>query len=213
MKLPPNVRTDLSTVIDEVYRRRVYMPEGFAFQRRRPIIDIGANVGVFSGYCAGNAVSCVHAYEPHPENFKCLEANVSPWGQVVTTYNEAVSDIEGSIKLFLSDYAGGHLVFSASGEGALHRNVSVPCVTFRTVMERAGGAAQLVKMDCEGAEGLIFGSIDLRQYDVEAYAIEYHDNVSPMSASAIKAQFEESGYLAEVTGREGPFGYIHAIRK
>ena len=51
-------------------------------------VDIGAHVGFFSGYMA-EIFETVHAFEPEPENFACLQKNAPP---NVTCWNHGIAE-------------------------------------------------------------------------------------------------------------------------
>ena len=53
------------------------------------IIDIGANIGIFSIYAALNKASSVHAYEPSEESFALLQKNIACNGfeQIIFPHN------------------------------------------------------------------------------------------------------------------------------
>ena len=73
-------------------------------------IDVGANIGYYTLLMAKMG-AFVHSYEPEPNNFKLLSKNVhqNNFSKYVTLNNKAVSDFNGTSKLFLSqDTPGEH---------------------------------------------------------------------------------------------------------
>ena len=64
-----------------------YAPEGFVPRRGDVVVDIGANIGVYSLYAAHKGAQVV-AYEPHPETFALLKANTT--GRNVECHQAAV---------------------------------------------------------------------------------------------------------------------------
>jgi len=137
-------------VLNEVWLDRVYEPS----PRFRPrpgwtIADLGAHKGSFA-LLAAAAGARVLAVEPAPANLPQLRRNVEANGLAVEILPYAVGAERGS----------GVLAFAA---GAAHRATlvlergyesreAVETITLADVVERAGGALDLVKMDIEGAE-------------------------------------------------------------
>ena len=83
-------------------------------------LDVGANIGYFSILAAaavGEAGS-VMAYEPDPENYRLLQANVELNAlrpRVISTA-AALSDANGEGRLYLSaDNLGDHQVYAGDG--------------------------------------------------------------------------------------------------
>lgn len=127
----------------------------------------------------------------------------------------AVSDRHGTARLYLDHMSFGHLLFDHNNVGQLENWIEVPTLTLTEIIRKHGiERIGLLKVDCEGSEGLIFGSLpaeDLR--GVDKIALEFHDNVSPLSHSAIRAQLESGGFqTAVVEGDQQPFGYLYAWR-
>lgn len=72
-----------------------------------------------------------------------------------------------------------------------------------------------LKIDCEGAEGLIIKSIPLPLYKkIDKIAIEFHDKISLLNHEQIASILQKVGYLVKIKWRRGsPFGYIYAYKK
>jgi FkbM family methyltransferase len=124
------------------------------------ILDVGANIGYFAVTAARNVGDSgkVYAFEPEPHNFELLRKNLELNGIAnVTTVKKAVSDSDSSRVLFVSRYNLGSHSFSSDNAPDSEGSVEVETVTldgFRaSVMD--GGGADLLKMDCQGAESLI----------------------------------------------------------
>lgn len=128
----------------EIYRSRV--KPGMA------VVEIGANVGFFTLLLSGltGAGGRVLAFEPDPENFRLLEKNASANCRTnITCRCAAVSEKAGSIKLFLSgENRGDHRIYDC-GDG--RPCVEIPAVPLDQELG-AGGRADFIKMDIQGAE-------------------------------------------------------------
>lgn len=137
----------------------VWEPENldvlFSFVRDDTVfLDIGANVGYFA-IAVGNRVGRggrVHAFEPHAGLCGLIERSVhlNSLEPVVTLWQCAVSDTEGTLELF---YPDRHL-----GQGTASRDIDVPGkhVTVRArpvdALLDSVESVDLVKIDVEGHE-------------------------------------------------------------
>ncbi len=137
-------------VLNEVWLDRVYEPSSRF--RPRPgwtVADLGAHKGSFA-LLAAAAGARVLAVEPAPANLPQLERNVEANGLAVEVLPYAVGVERGSGVLAFAPGAAhrGTLVLDRGYE----TRAVVETITLADVVERAGGALDLVKMDIEGAE-------------------------------------------------------------
>lgn len=129
------------------------------------ILDIGANVGLF-GIAARNRfpAAVIHAYEPNPH----LEFYLKNQSQIAnfTYFMEAVGSTGGKVTIDIREVSGKtRSTVSDSG--------SIPMVSLHRAIDRIGGRVDLAKVDCEGAEWLLFDDPDTWQF-VQHLSLEYH---------------------------------------
>ncbi|MFB8798801.1 MAG: FkbM family methyltransferase [Microcoleus sp.] len=129
------------------------------------IIDIGANVGLFP-VAARNRFpqAVIHAYEPNPN----LESYLKHQSEIAKFeyFMEAVGVQDGKVTLDIREVSGKtRSTVSESGD--------IPMVSLKRAIERIGGRVDLAKVDCEGAEWLLFEDTDTWQL-VQNLALEYH---------------------------------------
>jgi len=129
------------------------------------IIDVGANVGLFS-IAARNRFpqAIIHAYEPNPN----LESYLKHQSEIAKFeyFMEAVGAQEGKVRLDIREVSGKtRSTVSESGD--------IPMVSLKRAIERIGGHVDLAKVDCEGAEWLLFEDREIWQF-VQNLALEYH---------------------------------------
>lgn len=118
-------------------------------------IDVGANIGWYTVHSAKivGANGRVYAFEPEPNNLDLLRKNVEANNlKNVTVDERALSSEAGSFKLFLEkENLGKHsLVVEHAGE----RYINVQTMRFDDYWANRGDI-RLVKIDTEGAEGMI----------------------------------------------------------
>jgi FkbM family methyltransferase len=126
---------------------------GFAVRRGWRVLDVGANIGVFS-LIASRRGAHIQAYEAGSANFACLVRNTV--GRGVEAHHAAVVGRNGdarSVRLFLhSTTPSRHTLLGTevtTGE-KLEQWEAVPSVGLGELL--AGSAFDLVKVDVEGAE-------------------------------------------------------------
>lgn len=165
-------------LVDEVYR--------LPFDANpSTIIDLGANIGLTSLYYGAKfAHSHIVAVEPDPENATIARRNLAQLGAQVV--EAAVAPKAGWVRFLTSEESNLGHVDPAGG-------LEVRAVTMSDLLHRLpGGRADLVKIDIEGGEELLF-SEDCSWLDrVDAIIIELH----PLSVDAerIVKRVERAGF-------------------
>lgn len=187
------------------------------------VIDVGANIGLFSGMALARGAGFVICVEPSPENYRRLTANLAPWGAKVQALNCAVwrSD-QPQRKLRLTENmpdgnTGGINVLANVGE------IEIPTVALDDLI----GDRQItfLKVDCEGSEfPILYTSRRLRQVAevmVEVHPVGHLIQPDADVRPGRNDPFSLAGYLSEQGfqvvnhPREGmPEGwaYLHGTR-
>ena len=118
------------------------------------VLDIGANQGVFTLYCADlvGPGGRIIAFEPDPEMFAALRANVKAGGKNwVELHNLAVGSEEGQLSFQASAFNRGDNRLVAATDSADPGAKVVQVVTIDRLLE--GRKADFIKMDVQGWEG------------------------------------------------------------
>jgi FkbM family methyltransferase len=123
-------------------------------------IDIGAYVGYYTLLAARRVgpTGRVIAFEPAPGNFDTLRRNarLNRLGNV-TLEQKALSDKPGTLRLFLDDlYGMNHTI---AGEGDDRHYINVEAIPLDDYLANVDFRVDVVKIDAEGAEGLILGGM------------------------------------------------------
>lgn len=130
--------------LDEVWRENTYRlrPEHFA---GRQVVDVGANVGGFTGLACAWGATRVIAVEPEPENRRLLEANVAAngWQDRVTVVAAAAGGTAGQ-QMAMHGTGGGAWAEPADGGAAT--------VTLAELAGDLPDGPAVLKVDCEGCE-------------------------------------------------------------
>jgi FkbM family methyltransferase len=114
------------------------------------IVDVGANVGIFTRFFSGLAgvSGRVHAFEPAPSNFKRLQEHAEHLENVSLNHS-AVGNQSGTIRLFVSeDLNVDHRTFD-SHDG--RQGIDVPVVSLDQYFT-VGQRVDFIKIDVQGFE-------------------------------------------------------------
>ena len=179
-------------LVYEIYFRREYTPAGWSIGRDDLVVDIGANVGVFTVLAAERTRNKVYAFEPHPENFKYLRENIALNGLTNVVAHEAgVTDVSGTQMLGLSGTGGWHSIAAN-----LEQSVSVRSMTLAEIIDRhAIERIDFLKLDCEGSEGAILSSLAPEDWGrIKKIALEFHDWYSSLKHDQICALLARNGF-------------------
>lgn len=208
-------RQEFFEMVKEIFFRRVYNPKGFEIGEDDVVVDIGANVGVFTAFAANKTENAIYAYEPFLKNFEVLKLNTKDLRQV-NCFCEAVSRKAGKQKLYLDgDYTVG-ILFDRNIHGKLTKNVLVKTTTLKKIFrDNKLKKIDFLKIDAEGSEG------DILKYTPLAYlkkinkiALEFHDNVSCLKHEGIIKLLKSAGFVTKLNWQKGSFfGYIYGKRE
>lgn len=120
------------------------------------VLDIGANVGLWTRWFWGVGAQSVICFEPMMANFECLVENTKGLGQI-DLRNIALSDRNGTLSLFTSrknSNSGSATAFKPEGFDV---ETQVECRTLDSLKL----APTFIKMDVQGAERLVLaGGVD-----------------------------------------------------
>lgn len=142
------------------------------------VIDIGANIGVFSLYAALSGAKRVYAFEPSKEAFEILCKNIklNNLSDVIIPINKAVSNVDDFIIQFPYSSSPYNSIGSCDNNTNLNY-CEIPTITINTFIERndAIDKIDLLKLDCEGAEFDILPSLNEFVFEkIRAIRMECH---------------------------------------
>lgn len=135
------------------------------------VVDIGANIGVFSRWAYMQQPSKIISFEPDKRYFKLLKLNTDPKDTIL--FNAAMSDSIGTVTLYESDHFGGSNIFYVPENKSKYtvRTYTLDYLFETKLVDRI----DFLKVDTEGAEISIFKGIsDVNLMKVKNIAMEYH---------------------------------------
>jgi FkbM family methyltransferase len=143
------------------------------------IVDCGANVGYSAAYLLSRfPTGHVISIEPDPGNFEVLRANLAPYGGSVTLLRSAVWSHPTGLVLSSMPYRDGLEWTRQVRECQPGEDPDLFAVDLDSVLRRfPGERVSILKMDIEGAEGVVFGSNYQTWIDrVDTIVVELHDD-------------------------------------
>lgn len=155
------------------------------------VLDLGANIGIFSRFASDKGASKVYSFEPVQENFKLLALNRP---DNCEAHRLAVSDKDNqSLKIaYKPDCPGGSSILKYD-DGITQNCMSITIDTLvnNNIIEQP----DFIKMDIEGAEVLAFkGTSDTILKRVRCIAMEMHMPVIDQEAKYIYDRLKSLGF-------------------
>ncbi len=120
------------------------------FENLGNIVDIGANIGIFSIHAATLFPQAkILAYEPCCETFNNLEKNVNSFN--IQVYPYAVGQQAGKVNLSVE---GDLTACYVADNNSSYLKSSQVCdmISFQEIVDQLDGKIELLKLDCEGSE-------------------------------------------------------------
>ena len=189
----------------------------FAHFRPKPgdlVIDIGANIGVFSLQCA-MAGAHVIAYEPMAETCRvlALNAKTNEYHAAIEIIRAGIANSSGPRKIHLG--ARGHSMACSfySSDLTTQDAIEIETVSFREAIA-PHRRIDILKIDCEGAEFEFFrdlppGSLS----NVRTIVLEYHEVAPGFNFHSLRREMEAQGYAVTHTPWKPGFGILYAWRE
>lgn len=177
-------------ILKEVYGTENYFPkinnnQNYSLKPDDIVIDIGANVGLFTVYAAKLAPKGkVYSFEPVKGNFERLQSHVELNGiKNVVTVNKAVSDKNKKTKIYLIEKnSGGHSInknkFKIHNEKVFSTE-QIECISLKEVFDKYKiRHCSFLKLDCEGEEYKILTKLPESYLNkIDKISLEYHPSV------------------------------------
>ena len=214
------VRTRMEVwILKESCLDRDYERDAVAVRNGWTVLDIGAGLGDFAVRVARECPqSTVYAFEPLPESFALLEANIRLNGvSNVRALPEAIAGHVGTLELYTVTGLSGQHRTAGDRAAAVTAPIRVPAMTLSAAFEKLGIArCDFLKIDCEGAEyEILLGADATTLSRIGHVAMEYHDAVTVHSHEELVGFLEGQGF--EVRTRPSPayweLGFLYASRK
>ena len=189
--------------------------------RGEVLVDVGANVGMYTVWAAKTRGVRVFAFEPEAENFGLLNRNIvlNSLGDSVRAYCVALSDLDGFSELHLSETRAGGSCHSLGERVDFNHRPLTPaysqgCVSARLdqlVRDGIVPAPDHIKIDVDGFEPkVVAGAAELlRAGKTRSLLIEVNQNLADhlqMVADLNRLGFRhDAAQVTRAERKQGPF--------
>lgn len=199
-------------IINEIYFRKIYTPPGFEIKSDDIVVDVGAQIGIFSIFASKlTPRGKVYSFEPEFQNFKLLLENIKLNNcHNIICFRQAISNKEGKDYLFINPYnVGGHSFLLPTSQ-----KIIVPCTTLKAFIEKEKlKKIDFLKMDCEGMEYKILLNCTKDCLNkISKIALEYHDTNENFNLQKLIKFLIENNFLVKFP-LEAKLSIIYAINK
>lgn len=199
-------RQALFLCFHDIFVRGVYR---FATANPSPfIIDCGASIGIATLYFKSLYPQArIWAFEPDPETFSVLSANVKANRfRDVRLFGAAVWDTEGAVELFHPRGERDSLRMSVDPSRAGGARTTVPAKRLADMIDQP---VDLLKLDIEGAEQRVLRDLASsgKLSNVGEMVIEYHHHVGngPSRLSSFLGLLESGGFSYQISASHFPW--------
>lgn len=206
---------DVLVVIDEIFDNQTYGHAAIRPTRQDAVIvDIGAHIGCYTLWARKHTNAKVIAYEPLPSNFELLKQNIAANNLAdVSAINKAVSAASTPVWISADRVSSGNR--TSVDRTNRSEGVWVDTVTLYDILSDNNlSHIDLLKMDCEGAEGAIIQSATCELLgSIQRCVLEFHDDCSVLDHSSLAKKLTECGFRTVIQwDGHSPYGYIFATR-
>jgi len=192
-----------NVIINQINTESIYDAYFKDLKETATIIDVGANVGLFSLYAQASKKK-VYSLEPTPSHFELLKKTTKDFPNI-KIFNVAIAPDDGDIKFYLCD-TNTTMNSIANGYG---RSVIVDGLRLDTfIEEKKIKIVDFIKIDIEGSEMLAITEeiINNVKDKVKVWFLEVHET-SDASLSKnrdiLKQRFANCGIQMEIIGNDG----------
>lgn len=195
-----------------VWLQREYDRPNFEIKNNDTVIDVGAHIGLFTLFAAQNCKKgTIYSFEPIKENYEVLLSQIAINSLAnVIPLNAAVTNREGSVKIYLNEDDSGHSISSVT-----NNSVQVESKSLNSFLEREIKRCDFLKLDCEGAEYEIIESLTRGSMDkIEKMCIEYHNAVEHRDLlDNLLRKLRDAAYDVTVKSSSEDMGLIYAKKQ
>ena len=129
------------------------------------LVDVGANVGLFSRQFASQSrlIKDAYLYEPHPENYNYLMRNLAEWEIHPNLINAALSDVCGKLDFYEDPTNCGNYSLNINAIPDIRRQIKVDVLVAQDEEEKwlSSNLPIFYKSDTQGFDEKIASSLSM----------------------------------------------------
>ena len=183
-------------VLFQVFCERVYPTDS-----NTVVLDIGANIGLFSSYAAFSGAQKVYAFEPNPEAYHCMLENIgrNNLQKVIVPYNYAVTSKSNEVVTISKTASPQNRIAYENAGRDKDEYESANTISLNDIVSKESiSRVHLLKMDCEGSEYDILAGISKSTFSkINRIIVEYHDG----KVAEIDENLKQHGFKLEKVSR------------
>lgn len=167
------------------------------------IVDIGANIGVFSVFASKKA-KMVYAIEPMPDNYLSLKKNI----ELNTISNcklfeAAISKSDGFASLEISEDTAFHTLVGLNPNQSTKKKIDVVTFSLDSFIEKNKiSKIDILKLDCEGSEyEILFNTSENTFKIIDRIVMECHP-IPNYGQKDLEELFKRMGYQTLAHGKD-----------
>lgn len=160
----------------EIFRDLTYNFRNCKINSGDIVLDIGANIGVFSRYAIANGAHEVYSFEPIKENYDLLVKNSKEYS--IIPFNCGISNENMIEKFHVDSTEGGHTILDVDPNGSRTNEIrEIECYSIDWLMKEnwIPNKINFMKIDVEGAEiKVLEGISDENLKKIDKIVMEWH---------------------------------------
>jgi FkbM family methyltransferase len=201
----------------EIFSLKNYEYDDIRIEKGDIVLDIGANIGIFSIYASINGASNIYSVEASPIIYKYLCENTKTFHNI-KPINYGISDKTCKAEFFLHNEVTGASTLYPDFNSHLDKYVEkISLIDINEFLSKYNiTKIDFLKVDTEGSEFDIFKSLDenFLSNNVKKVFLEYHTNNNDnKDQDKIIDKLEKNGFEVFQKESEERFGMIAAKNK
>ena len=171
----------------------IYQLEGCSLRPGDYVLDLGANIGIFSRWASDMGAAKIYSFEPVQENFQLLALNrpLNCEAHRLAVSNKDFEALEIAYKPWAP--GGSSIVKHEDGEIQKVLTITIDTALSTGLIDKI----DFLKMDIEGAELMAFEGIsDTNLKQIRCVAMEMHIGVLGSSSQLIYNRMQRLGFQA-----------------
>lgn len=206
--------------IAEVFYDKIYDTDYVKVVKDDIVVDLGANIGVFSVYAQNHHPKFIYSIEPSLETFKLLTKNTSQFPNI-KCINAAITDIDGESYISEIPKESAINFLRENIENITHdpskkvKFTKVQTFNINTLIQDNNiPKIDYLKVDIEGGELDLFKSINKTYLanNIKKIAIEYHTNEIKNQIISILEKYDFTIENSEIKNKNITCGMLYAYK-
>jgi len=150
---------------------------------KKTVVDVGANIGIFSMYAFCCGAEKVYGFEPNKESFATIQKNIEAnnLGDRWIVSNAGIGAVSGSVIYIPKKSSPGNVARKDAGNNQQMFD-AMPTISLEDyIAEHKLDKIDLLKVDCEGGEYEMLPSLSSESAaSIKSIMLEFHGSETPI---------------------------------